>query len=126
MGPRINPRNSCPIDAKTYAKAGLPFFELYEEKPSDISGAAVFGSLQSNNDMERARGLVDRPEAVVQPRVVRLYNSSLGTTVWDDGDVFDIQDPDGLLSPHGPRRGFRTLEDLEKETRDAGSAVDGE
>ncbi|ROW08042.1 hypothetical protein VPNG_06109 [Cytospora leucostoma] len=114
----------CPIDAKTYAEAGLPFFELYEEKPSDISGAAVFDFLQSINDIERARGLVDRPEAAVQPRVVRLYNISFGTTVWDDGDFFDIQDPDGLMSPHGPRRGFRTLAELEKEVEDTGSAVE--
>jgi hypothetical protein len=104
----------CPISAKTYAEAGFPFFELFEEKPSNISGADAFGSLKSINNIEMARGLAKRPEAMVHPRVAKLGGSSLGTTVWDDGNVFDIQDPDGLLSPHGPHREFRTLADLEQ------------
>lgn len=106
---------ACPISAKTYAEAGLPFFDLYKEKPSDVSGADAFGSLQSVNDIEVARGLTNGSEAVVHPRVARICESSLGTTVWDDGNIFDVQDPDGLLSSRGPRRGFRTLADLEKQ-----------
>lgn len=107
----------CPISAKTYAKAGFPFFELFEEKPSNISGADAFRSLQSINNIDMARGLAKRPEAMVRPRVVKLGGSSHGTTVWDGDNVFDIQDPDGLLSPHGPRRKFRTLADLEQEIK---------
>lgn len=52
---------------------------------------------------------------MVHPRVAKLSGNSLGTTVWDDGDVYDIKDPDGLLNPRGANRGFRSLADLEKE-----------
>lgn len=115
----------CPISAETYAEAGFPFFELFEEKPSNISGADAFGSLQSINNIEMARGLAKRSEAMVHPRVAKLGGSSLGTTVWDGGDVFDIQDPDGLLSPHGPRRDFRTLADLEQEIKELDLGAQG-
>lgn len=52
---------------------------------------------------------------MVHPRVAKLSENSLGTTVWDDGDVYDIKDPDGLLNPRGANREFRSLADLEKE-----------
>lgn len=115
----------CPIDARTYAEAGLPFFDLYEEKPSDVSGSDAFGSLQSVNDIEVAQGLTSGSEAMVYPRVVRLSEGSLGNTVWHNGDVFDVQDPDGLLNSRGPRRGFRTLADLEQQVRHQGGATKG-
>lgn len=62
-----------------------------------------------------ARGRTKAPDATVHPRVAKLFESSLGTTVWDDGDVYDVKDPDGLLNPRGASRQFRTLADLEKE-----------
>lgn len=109
---------ACPIDAETYAKAGLPFFDLYEESSTDVSGAEAFGALQSINEIETARGQSDGPEPAVHPRVTSLRGSSLGTTTWNDGDAFHVEDPDGLLSPGGPYRDFRTLADLEAEFRD--------
>lgn len=65
-----------------------------------------------------ARGTEDGPEPAVHPRVVNLRESSLGTTTFDDDDVFHVDDPDGLLSPEGPCREFRTMADLEAEIRD--------
>lgn len=101
-----------------YADAGLPFFDLYEENPSDVSGAEAFGALQSVNEIDMARGQSDGPEPAVHPSIISLRSSSLGTTIWNDGDTFRVEDPDGLLSPGGPHRDFRTLADLEAEIRD--------
>lgn len=94
----------CPINAQTYANAGLLFFDLFEETPSDISGADAFAPLKSVNEMETAQGLVTGQEPMVAPRTVKLHESNLGTKIWSDEDVFHVDDPDGLLNPDGPRR----------------------
>ena len=49
------PPPETPIDVKTYADAGLPFYDLYREKESEISGAfhAIKGVAQI--EMESAR-----------------------------------------------------------------------
>ncbi|KAJ0114002.1 hypothetical protein J7T55_010246 [Diaporthe amygdali] len=117
---------ACPINADTYAQAGLPFFELYEENSTNVSGAEGFGALQSINEIEMARGQIDRPEPMVYPPINRLYENSLGTTVWKNGEVFHIEDPDGLLSPGGPCQDFRTLADLEEELRNLKLSSEGD
>lgn len=104
-----------PVDAQTYAKAGLPFFDLFEEEESDVAGTDAFAPLKSVNDMQRTRGELQAEDPAVQPRTVKL--SSLGKFVWADGDVIATADPDGLMDPAGPRRAFRTLADLEGEVR---------
>lgn len=106
----------CPIDAKAYANAGLPFFDLFEEEPSDISGADAFAPIQSVNQIEQVRGLVSGAEAAVRPRAVTLYHGgTLGAMIWTGGEVFHVDDAGGLLSSEGPRREVRTLADLEAE-----------
>lgn len=70
------------------------------------------------NDIDTARGQADGPEPAVHPHVIKLRGSSLGTAVWNDGEAFNIDDPDGLLSPGGPRLDFRTLAGLEAEIGD--------
>lgn len=65
-----------------------------------------------------ARGQSDGPEPTVHPQVIKLHGSSRGTTISKDGDVLHVEDPDGLMSPGGPQRDFRTLADLEAEVRD--------
>lgn len=65
-----------------------------------------------------SHGQSDGPEPTVHPQVTKLHGSSRGTTIWKDGDVLGVEDPDGLMSPGGPRREFRTLADLEAEIRD--------
>lgn len=91
---------------------------MYEETPTDVSGAEAFEALQSVNEIDTIRGLTSGPEPAVNPRITRLHESSLSTALWNNGVVFYIEDPDGLLSPGGPRRAFRTLADLEAEVRD--------
>lgn len=108
----------CPIDATVYAAAGMPFFHLFEEKPSSVSGADAFAPIRSVKEIELACGLATGEDAMAYPRTVGLYHSvggSLGTMVYSDGDVFHTDDQDGLLSPEGPRHKVRTLKDLESE-----------
>lgn len=57
-----------------------------------------------------ARGHTKAPETAVHPRVVRLSDDG-------NGHIYEIEDPDGLLDPHGARREFRTLAELEAEIR---------
>src|SRR5436853_7917209 len=42
-----------PVTYKTYAKAGLPFYEIYKEKPSSISGA--FSQVKTISEVDAAR-----------------------------------------------------------------------
>ncbi|KAJ4424865.1 hypothetical protein N0V82_000368 [Gnomoniopsis sp. IMI 355080] len=110
----------CPDNAQLYADAGLPFFSLFEEVPSNVSGAKAFVPVKSINEMETAQGLVAGQEPTVVPRTVKLFERSLGTKIWSDGDVYHVDDPDGLLNPDGPRREVRTRTDLEKELAQLG------
>ncbi|ROW06300.1 hypothetical protein VPNG_08084 [Cytospora leucostoma] len=108
-----------PIDAKTYAQAGLPFFELYEEEESGIFGFESFDALKSVYRLEGERGLVGDVEQPVQPEVVAIYEGPpqlVALQDWQYGeDIVQVHNPDGVLSPAGPRREVRTLADLEAE-----------
>lgn len=106
-----------PINAETYASAGLPFFDLTGEEPSQISDASMYNgsNLKSVNEIQQARGLATGPDDVVRPNTVWLLG--LGTKIWADGDVLHIDDPDSLLNPAGPRREFRSCAGLEEELR---------
>ncbi|OTB01995.1 hypothetical protein M426DRAFT_63056 [Hypoxylon sp. CI-4A] len=83
----------CPIDASTYAEAGLPFFKMYEE-PTAIAGD--FGTVKSVHEIDRERGIAKGSEK----------------------HSLSVRDPDGLMNPAGPFRPFRTLKDLQKEVTD--------
>jgi hypothetical protein len=41
-----------PIDAEAYAKAGLPWFELYEEEAGDLSPAEALARLRPAGEAE--------------------------------------------------------------------------
>lgn len=107
----------CPIDARTYARAGLPFFDLFEKEDSTVAGADAFAPLKSVHEIQKARGELQEAgeDPLVRPRIVKLF--SLGRQVLSGGDVIATADPDGLLDPDGPRRAFRTLADLERDVR---------
>lgn len=68
-----------PVDAQTYAKAGLPFFELFEEEETDVAGTDAFAPLKSVNEMQKARGELKAEDPAVRPRTVKLF--SLGNYV---------------------------------------------
>ncbi|KAI1769829.1 hypothetical protein F4818DRAFT_310234 [Hypoxylon cercidicola] len=113
---RVTGRNPppCPVNASTYAAAGLPFFKLYEE-PSGIAGD--FAAVQSVNQIEQNRGVATGSDASVHPRLVALDSRGDGITV-PSLATLSIHDPDSLLNPAGPLRPFRAREDLVKELRD--------
>ncbi|KUI53094.1 Ubiquitin-60S ribosomal protein L40 [Cytospora mali] len=105
------------INASTYAKAGLPFFDSYEEA-SGISGSENFQFLRSVDQMEIDRGLAQDPDCPVKPpEVVKISERSLTPTIWHNygGYIYGVYNPDGLLSPAGPHREVRTLADLEAD-----------
>ncbi|KAI1360894.1 hypothetical protein F5Y08DRAFT_343231 [Xylaria arbuscula] len=101
----------CPISASTYARAGLPFFHLLEES-SGISG--TFDGVKSVNQMNVERGLATGEEPDIKPPVVTIQPSTrAAANSWVDLET--IEDPDGLVSPNGPLRAFRTLSLLHRE-----------
>ncbi|KAI0009618.1 hypothetical protein F4779DRAFT_640343 [Xylariaceae sp. FL0662B] len=105
----------CPVNASTYAEAGLPFFDMYDE-PSGIAGA--FDALKSVHEVEKAQGIVGGSEASVHPPLVKLNGHGQGITVPNRLVLLAVRDPDALLDPAGPLREFRTLADLEEELED--------
>ncbi|KAI0595101.1 hypothetical protein F4775DRAFT_387263 [Biscogniauxia sp. FL1348] len=112
-----------PIDARAYAAAGLPFFQLDESAWAGSAIAGYFPSLQSVNEREQALGVAGGPEEKVAPRLVQLVRRPRRVHV----DLARVRDPQGLVSPAGPHREFRAVEDLRKEVEEdrksAGSAA---
>ncbi|ROW03053.1 hypothetical protein VMCG_05770 [Cytospora schulzeri] len=108
-----------PITAETYAEAGLPFFELYGEETSCVCGSENFKALKSVNQIDKDRGLLEEAvEYPLQPQqVVKIHPKPLGAFIWHEfeGDFYGVHNPDGLMSPAGPRRAVRTVTDLEAE-----------
>lgn len=57
----------CPIDAKAYADAGLPFFDLFEEEDSGVARADAFATSKSVHEMQMARGELKAEDTPVRP-----------------------------------------------------------
>jgi hypothetical protein len=116
-----------PIDAKTYADLGLPFFSMYEE-PTDVSG--------NFRDVRSIGQINGRPDAPVRPhRLVKIRNrpsafsfssflrSPAGSHSKENTKQKErAQAPQmvphvevGLLNPNGPMHEFRSLARLEQE-----------
>lgn len=102
---------ACPLSAREYADAGLPFFDMFEE-PSGVSGNNAFDAVKSVNEVEQDRGIASGVEYVVHPGIITLDRDARVAHWWDKSR-FDVQDPDGLLNPDGPLRELRTISDLE-------------
>ncbi|KAI1504093.1 hypothetical protein F5X99DRAFT_406474 [Biscogniauxia marginata] len=106
------PPPPCPIGARVYADAGLPFFDLDESGYGAGAVGGLFAGMSSVNKIEQARGIAPDFEPDVAPaRLVRLDGRGRRVHV----DLAKISDPQGLLSPAGPHREFRALDDLERE-----------
>ncbi len=103
----------CPISASTYKDVGLPFFDMYEE-PSAAYGA--FEAVKSVSEIEQERGLADRSEPSVKPNIIKIGKDGHVIPTAGHVDLSGlVDDRDGLLSPAGPLREFRTLADLRRE-----------
>jgi hypothetical protein len=59
---------ATPVDAAAYTAAGLPWFELYDEKDADVAAAAALAGIKSIRELERreAEKGVDIRESQVQ------------------------------------------------------------
>jgi hypothetical protein len=105
-----------PVSAALYAEAGLPFFEMYEER-SGISG--TFGKVKSVNEIDQERSLASGADAFVQPTLVKLNGRGRRITHESRRKVRqNFDDPDGLLDLVSPLEPFSTLEDLETEVEE--------
>ncbi|KAG1727291.1 uncharacterized protein EDB91DRAFT_1253979 [Suillus paluster] len=45
-----------PVDVKTYAAAGLPFFDIFNEVPTDVHGSARFKQVKTVSEMDQKLG----------------------------------------------------------------------
>jgi hypothetical protein len=65
---------TTPPTAKQYAKAGLPWFDYYDDKATALDGAPALAGLKSVAEMGAAKGDVPLPEneSVTPERVVEL------------------------------------------------------
>lgn len=95
-----------PVNAKIYAAAGLPFFDMYEEQ-SNVSGD--FGKVKStgqidkieDNTIKARRVTIDSPRRQATPAYEKLKTM--------------VDDPDGLLDPVGPLREISTVTELRSD-----------
>ena len=65
---------ATPIDAKTYAQHGLPWFDLYDEAKGDLAAFEELAHAKtiSERDQELGASQVDEPVAVEESKVVKL------------------------------------------------------
>lgn len=113
----------CPITAADYAEAGYPFFHLDETPGVGLGGN--FGAAKSVNERERQRGLAAGPEGPVLPHIMTIDGHDTTTAAQAEAVAAKaqraahlaqvVQDDDGLLSPDGPYRPFRTTEHIRTE-----------
>ncbi|KAI9843843.1 MAG: hypothetical protein M1830_007678, partial [Pleopsidium flavum] len=82
-----------PIDARTYAGLGLPFYKIYNEQ-SSVKGN--FGPIKAVKQMETSKG----------------SNVSNGQRSSDDEPSYE--NPTVILNPEGQKMGFRPVSELEK------------
>ena len=45
-----------PVDIRTYTAAGLPFFDIFNEVPSDVHGSAAFKKVKTVSEMDQMLG----------------------------------------------------------------------
>ena len=80
------PPPETPVTAKEYARAGLPWFELYDEDRGALEGAARLAAVKSVKELDAAKS--DAPQQsddpVGTPIVKKLWASLAGAV--RDGD----------------------------------------
>lgn len=86
-----------PVAAAEYAKNGLPYFSIYDEKQSGVKG--VFDGIRSVNQFDQTGVPSQEKTRASEDVLVDTYN------------------PIVLLDVSGKRRGFRTVKDMEKDVR---------
>lgn len=113
-----------PVSAESYKKAGLPFFDIYEEK------SQVYGEFEGVKSVAELEGTSEKhisyPTKVIghgpsnsSTASTKAGKRSSSTAMGVDGDDSDDQQassPDSLLNPYGAYlKIFRHVSELEKE-----------
>ncbi|KAG2074939.1 hypothetical protein BDR04DRAFT_1070838 [Suillus decipiens] len=74
-----------PVDVKVYAKAGLPFFDIFNEVPTDIHGYDIFKMTKSISTLDRmmggATGVTYEPGVGVPLQKCKCQNNMLGCVI---------------------------------------------
>lgn len=77
-----------PVTARSYSKAGLPWFDLYDERAATIAPTGALASVKSVKEIDAAKSTLplqdDDPVAV--PAVKKLFWKHGGAVGVDDGD----------------------------------------
>lgn len=103
-----------PVTAASYAKEGLPYFDIFDEKPSGIKGD--FKLVKSVNTIDKSR-----PETRELDRSINEVDSTFSNPVvrlGADGTRMTFFD-DLRKGGKGLNRGFRSVLDLEGEVKAA-------
>lgn len=87
-----------PITARTYKKAGLPYFDIYNEKLSGIKGD--FETIKSVNQLDKEKLQTDEIKEAIQEV--------------EKSEKYPVVE----LDPHGERVPFRHVQQLEQEMRE--------
>jgi hypothetical protein len=68
---------TTPPTAKEYSKAGLPWFDYYDDKAKALEGASALAGLKSVAEMGEVKGDVPLPEneSVTPEKVIELRRS---------------------------------------------------
>ena len=74
--PWLSPPTTPPT-AEEYTRAGLPWFEYYDDRATALEGAEALDDLQSVADMGKEKGEVPLPEnvSVTPEHVIKLRKS---------------------------------------------------
>jgi hypothetical protein len=103
-----------PVDAKTYADLGYPFFDMYEE-PSGITGN--FAQVKSVAELD------DEEETHYTPatKKIKLASGEEGKIIVKDEAGSERgkakSNSDSLLNPNGPISVFRPVSEIEAELK---------
>ncbi|KAK3672821.1 hypothetical protein LTR78_007407 [Recurvomyces mirabilis] len=89
---------TTPVTAKQYAAYGIPYYAIYDEKPSRIHGDFANDKSVNDKDLEGARTLA-KAKAIAEV-------------------MTDVKNPIVLLNHVGHNVGFRTRVEMENEVRE--------
>jgi hypothetical protein len=71
-----------PIDMRSYTEAGLPFFDIFNEMPTDVHGADAFNKVKTVSEMNEMLGVETsttyEPGARVPSQKCKCENNMLG------------------------------------------------
>jgi hypothetical protein len=78
---------ATPVSARAYTEAGLPWFDLYDERKGDVPASSVLAGVKSVKEKDAEHGFAaqqdDEPVEVPAEKVNKLGKWSLGVTVED-------------------------------------------